>query len=105
MYKLSGGELLSILSDFKKRGNASEPIISLPSIGRTEEVCSTNSIMKFVKGILVVVGALAVIAGVAYLVYRFLTPDYEDEFDDDFDDTFDDDGEDLFEEFDDEPLD
>ena len=41
--------------------------------------------------ILAVIGAAAVIAGIAYAVYRFLTPDYLDDFDDEFDDEFDDD--------------
>lgn len=41
--------------------------------------------------ILAIVGGIAVIAGIAYAVYRYLTPDYIDEFDDDFDDDFEDD--------------
>lgn len=41
--------------------------------------------------ILAIVGAIAVIAGIAYAVYRYMTPDYLDDFDDDFDDDFEDD--------------
>ena len=41
--------------------------------------------------ILAIVGAVAVIAGIAYAVYRYMTPDYLDDFDDDFDDDFEDD--------------
>ena len=36
--------------------------------------------------VLAIVGGIAVIAGIAYAVYRYLTPDYMDDFDDDFDD-------------------
>ncbi|MCC8126288.1 MAG: DUF4366 domain-containing protein [Clostridiales bacterium] len=41
--------------------------------------------------ILAIVGAVAAVAGIAYGVYRFLTPDYLEDFEDDFDDDFDDD--------------
>lgn len=40
--------------------------------------------------ILAIVGAVAVIAAIAYAVYRYMTPDYLDDFDDDFDDDFED---------------
>ena len=41
---------------------------------------------------LAIIGAIAAIAGIAYAVYRYLTPDYLEDFDDDFDDDdFDDD--------------
>ena len=39
---------------------------------------------------LAIVGAVVVIAGIAYAVYRYLTPDYLEDFEDDFDDDFDD---------------
>lgn len=48
--------------------------------------------------ILAIVGAVAVIAGIAYAVYRYMTPDYLDDFDDDFDDDFEDDDEEAPEE-------
>ncbi len=41
--------------------------------------------------ILAIVGAVAAIAGIAYAVYKFVTPDYLEDFDDDFDDEFEDD--------------
>ena len=43
--------------------------------------------------VLAIIGAVAAVAGIAYAVYRFLTPDYLEDFeDDDFDDDdFDDD--------------
>ena len=41
--------------------------------------------------VLAIIGAVAAVAGIAYAVYRFFTPDYLDDFEDDFDDDFDDD--------------
>ena len=40
---------------------------------------------------LAIIGAVAAVAGIAYAVYRFFTPDYLEDFEDDFDDDFDDD--------------
>lgn len=42
--------------------------------------------------VLAVIGAIAAVAGIAYGVYKYLTPDYLDDFDsDDMYDSFDDD--------------
>ena len=41
--------------------------------------------------VLAIIGAVAAVAGIAYTVYRFFTPDYLEDFEDDFDDDFDDD--------------
>lgn len=47
---------------------------------------------NIVLWVLAIIGAVAAVAGIAYAVYRYFTPDYledfEDEFDDDFDDYF-----------------
>lgn len=40
---------------------------------------------------LAIIGAVAAVAAIAYAVYRYMTPDYLDDFDDEFDDDFDDD--------------
>ena len=40
--------------------------------------------------VLAIVGAVAAVAGIAYAVYRFFTPDYLEDFEEDFDDDFDD---------------
>ena len=40
--------------------------------------------------ILAIIGIVAAVAAVAYAVYRYLTPDYLEDFDDDFDDDFED---------------
>jgi hypothetical protein len=53
-----------------------------------------------------IIGAITAVAGIAYAVYRYLTPDYledfDDDFEDDFDDYFEDDLEETSEEEDDE---
>lgn len=41
--------------------------------------------------VLAIIGAVVVVGGIAYAVYKFLTPDYLDDFDDEFDEDFDDD--------------
>lgn len=40
---------------------------------------------------LAIIGAVAAVAGIAFAVYKYFTPDYLDDFDDDFDDEFEDD--------------
>ena len=39
---------------------------------------------------LAIIGAVAAVAAIAYAVYRFVSPDYLEDFEDDFDDDFDD---------------
>ena len=36
-----------------------------------------------------IIGAIAAVAGIAFAVYKFFTPDYLEDFEDDFDDDFD----------------
>jgi hypothetical protein len=40
------------------------------------------------KTVLIIIGIVTVVAVIAYAVYKFMTPDYLDDFDDDFDDDF-----------------
>lgn len=47
--------------------------------------------------VLAVIGAIAAVAAIAYAVYRYMNPDYLEDFDDDFDD-YEDDFDDDFEE-------
>ncbi len=54
---------------------------------------------SFLVKILTLIGAVTVIAGIAYAVYRYFTPDYLEDLEDDFDDYFEDD-----DEYEDEPL-
>lgn len=44
--------------------------------------------------VLAIIGAVAAVAAIAYAVYRYMNPDYLEDFDDDFDD-YEDDTEDL----------
>ena len=46
---------------------------------------------KVVVWVLAIVGVIAAVAGIAYAVYRFLTPDYLEDFEDEFEDEFEDD--------------
>ena len=39
---------------------------------------------------LAIIGPVAAVAGIAFAVYRFFTPDYLEDFEEDFDDDFDD---------------
>ena len=41
--------------------------------------------------VLAVLGAIAAVAGIAFAVYKYLTPDYLEDFDPDYSDDFDDD--------------
>ena len=41
--------------------------------------------------ILAIIGAVAAVVGIAYAVYRYMTPDYLEDFDDEFEDGFEDD--------------
>lgn len=57
-------------------------------LGKKEEEkkkCNT------VLWVFAVIGAIAAVAAIAYAVYRYLKPDYLEDFEDDFDDDFDDD--------------
>ena len=40
--------------------------------------------------VLAVIGAIAAVAAIAYAVYRYLNPDYLDDFEDEFEDDFED---------------
>ena len=70
-------------------------IDELMNMLRKQEKVQAKEPKNTLVWILAVVGAVAAMAGIAYAVYRFLTPDYladfEDDFDDDFDDYFEDD--------------
>ena len=43
---------------------------------------------KVVIWVLAIVGVVAAVAAIAYAVYRFLTPDYLEDFEDEFEDDF-----------------
>ena len=61
----------------------------IAALQKREEEKNKNTVLW----ILAIVGAVAVVAGIAYAVYRFFTPDYLEDFEDDFDDYFEDEDE------------
>ncbi len=63
-------------------------------LGRKEEKKKSNVLLW----VFAIVGVIAAVAGIAYVVYRYFEPDYLEEFDDEFDD---DDDDDFYEESDD----
>ena len=73
-------------------------------MNRMEEIVNSTKLNEFlhrkeeedkkkncILWVLAIIGAVAAVAGIAYAVYRFFTPDYLDDFEDDFDEDFDDD--------------
>ena len=62
--------------------------------------CCEDKKCSVVALVLSIIGAVVVIAGIAYAVYRYCTPDYLDEFEDDDDDFLDDLDEDEDDDFD-----
>lgn len=61
-------------------------------LGKKEEKKECNVVLW----ILAIIGAVAAVAAIAYAVYRYMTPDYFEDFDDEYEDEFEDD-EDFFE--------
>ena len=55
---------------------------------KKEEEQKKNNTLVWVFAI---IGIVAAVAGIAFLVYRYFTPDYLEDYDDDFDDDFEDD--------------
>lgn len=61
------------------------------------EECRLKKLLKEEKKtnkwvvVLAIIGVIVLIAGVAYVVYRFFAPDYLDDFEDEFEDEFEDD--------------
>ncbi|NLL80483.1 MAG: hypothetical protein GX234_12015 [Clostridiales bacterium] len=82
--------------------NRLEEIINMAKLnellGKKEEKKKDNTVLW----VFAVIGAIAAIAGIAYAVYRYLRPDYLEDFEDDFEDEFDEDEDEFFE--DEEPA-
>ena len=71
--------------------NKIEDIISATKLNEILQKRDDDKIKKTILWILAIVGAVVAIAGIAYAVYRFFTPDYLEDFDEDFEDDFEDD--------------
>ncbi len=71
-------------------GNKVDDLVSSVGdlIGRQKDESKKKHAVLWV---LAIVGIVACVAGIAFAVYKFFTPDYLEDFEDDFDDDFDDD--------------
>ena len=61
-----------------------EDMISATKLNEILQKRDEDKIKKTILWILAVVGAIVAIAGIAYAVYRFFTPDYLEDFEDDY---------------------
>ena len=57
---------------------------------KLSELLHKNEAEKQKNTVIWVLAIIGAVAGIAYAVYRFFTPDYLEDFEDDFDDDFDD---------------
>lgn len=71
--------------------NKIEDIISATKLNEILQKRDDDKIKKTILWTLAIVGAVVAIAGIAYAVYRFFTPDYLEDFDEDFEEDFEDD--------------
>lgn len=69
-----------------------EELVSASKLNEILRKRDDDKIKKTILWILAIVGVVVAVAGIAYAVYRFVTPDYLEDFEEDFeDDYFDDD--------------
>lgn len=78
---MSKREIINKLDDILESAGVNE------ILGRKKEEKKCNKLLW----VFAIIGAIAAVAAIAYAVYRYLTPDYLEDFEDDFDDDFDDD--------------
>lgn len=71
--------------------NKIEDMISATKLSEVLQKRDDDKIKKTILWILAIVGAVVAIAGIAYAVYRFFTPDYLEDFEEEFEDDFEDD--------------
>ena len=71
--------------------NKIEDIISATKLNEILQKRDDDKIKRTILWTLAIVGAVVAIAGIAYAVYRYFTPDYLEDFDEDFEDDFEDD--------------
>ena len=68
--------------------NKIEDMISATKLNEILQKRDDDKIKKTILWILAIVGAVVAIAGIAYAVYRYFTPDYLEDFEDDFEDDY-----------------
>ena len=68
-----------------------EEMVSATKLNEILQKRDDDKIKKTILWTLAIVGAVVAIAGIAYAVYRYFTPDYLEDFDEDFEDDFEDD--------------
>ena len=71
--------------------NKFEELIAATKLSELINKKEDDAQCKKVLWALAIVGAIAAVAGIAFLVYRFFAPDYLEDFEEDFEDEFDDD--------------
>ena len=71
--------------------NKMEDIISATKLNEILQKRDDDKIKKTILWTLAIVGAVVAIAGIAYAVDRFFTPDYLEDFEEEFEDDFEDD--------------
>lgn len=91
-------DILALLKSQEAAGaaKASELINTIKAqdfLKKKEEEEKQSNCLALVVGIII---GIILLAGIAYALYRYFTPDYLDDFDEDLDDDFDDDFEDDF---------
>lgn len=94
MKLITRDDLAGLINVEKLRGMLGDGKAAAAGLVFGKEEDSMKGIKKIVKTTLVVMAVVACVCGIAYAIYKYLVPDYDDEFDDEFDDAFDDD--DLF---------
>ncbi len=65
-------------------------LVSLRKLNRILKKRDNERIKKTILCVLALLGAVAAMAGIAYAVYRYLTPNYLKDFEEDFEDDFED---------------
>ena len=67
--------------------NKIDELVDLMRKKEKKDADKPKNILLWIRAI---IGAVAAVAGIAYAVYRYFTPDYLEDFEDDFEDDFDD---------------
>ncbi len=103
--RINADDIAALIDAAKIKGAIDDRVATVASIIKKEEVSPTRDIKRIIKVTLIVMAVVACVCGVAYALYRYFTPDYDDEFDDEFDDFDDDDFDDAFDDEDDDKKD